>query len=159
MPFSLAQASVANRAGSISPVQTMSLTSKQLETALALPFGTAATFAAFRFFELIKEDVMALFKLTPADLTDPNWEASSHRGLAIVRARDEKAARAIAGKAFDVSTGFRPGRGLKVPPWTRSELVSAERIEDPRWEADGPYEVLYPSFDVDLEGKPQKAKR
>lgn len=99
---------------------------------------------------------MPLFKLSPADLTDPNWQASSHRAAAIVRASDESAARAIAAEAFDVSTGFQPGRGVRVPPWRRDELVHVERIEDPRWEADGPDEVLYPSFGADLEGSPRK---
>jgi hypothetical protein len=104
----------------------------------------------------IKEHIMPVFKLSPVDLTDPNWEASSHRAAAIVRAHDEQTARAIAGKAFDVSTGFRPGRGLRVPPWMRPDLVTVERIEDPRWESHGPNEVLYPSFEADLEGHPQR---
>lgn len=99
---------------------------------------------------------MPLYKLSPADLTDPNWQASSHRAATIVRARDEKAARAITAEAFDVSIGFQPGRGVRVPPWRREELVHVERIEDPRWEADGPDEVLYPSFSADLEGSPRK---
>ena len=98
---------------------------------------------------------MPLFKLSPADSTDPNWQASSHRAAAIVRARDESAARAIAAEAFDVSTGFQPGRGIRVPPWRREELVHVERIDDPRWEADGPDEVLYPSFNADLGGSPK----
>ncbi|MGO9172103.1 MAG: hypothetical protein ACLP7P_09080 [Rhodomicrobium sp.] len=92
---------------------------------------------------------MPLFKLSPAGLTDPNREASSHR------ARDESAARAIAAGAFNVSTGFQPGRGVKVPPWRRDELVPVERIENPHWEADGPDEALYPSFGADLEGSPR----
>jgi hypothetical protein len=132
------------------------LTWKLSETVLAYPFGPVRTFAAFRFFMSIKERMMPLFKLSPVDLTDPNWEASSHRAAAIVRARDENAARAIAGKAFDVSTGFRPGRGLKVPPWMRPELVTVERIEDSRWDSRGPDEVLYPSFEADLKSHPQR---
>ncbi len=99
---------------------------------------------------------MPLYKLSPIDVTDPNWEASSHRAAAIVRARDETAARAIAAKAFDVPTGFRPGRGLRVPPWKRRELVSLERIEDPRWEEDGVDEVLYPSFEASLRPTPRR---
>jgi hypothetical protein len=94
--------------------------------------------------------MMPLFKLSPVDLTDPNWEASSHRAAAIVRARDENAARGIAAEAFDVRTGFRPGHGLRVPPWRRHELVHVEKIKDARWEVDGPDEVLYPSFGSDL---------
>ena len=73
-----------------------------------------------------------------------------------MRARDESAARAIAAKAFDVGTGFRPGGGVKAPPWRRQELVHVEQIEDSRWEANGPDEVLYPSFGADLEGTPRR---
>ena len=75
---------------------------------------------------------MPLFRLSPVDLSDPNWEASSHRAAAIVRARDESAARTIAAEAFDVKTGFRPRHGLVVPPWRRPELVHVEQIEDAR---------------------------
>jgi len=98
---------------------------------------------------------MPLFRLSPVDLSDPNWEASSHRAAAIVRARDEDAARTIAAEAFDVKTGFPPGHGLVVPPWRRPELVHVERIEDARWEVDGPHEILYPSFGSDLDSRPR----
>jgi hypothetical protein len=50
-----------------------------------------------------------------------------HRAAAIVRARDESAARTIAAEAFDVKTGFRPRHGLVAPPWRRPELVHVER--------------------------------
>jgi hypothetical protein len=53
--------------------------------------------------------------LTPLDLLDPSWGVSSHRGVAIVRARDEEDARATAAKAFDVKTRFSPGKGPAVP--------------------------------------------
>ena len=89
---------------------------------------------------------MPIWKLTPLDLHDPNWEASSHRGIAIVRARDEADARATAAKAFDAKTRFKPGKGQRLPPWKRVELVKVERIDDGRYEADGPAAVLTPSF-------------
>jgi len=89
---------------------------------------------------------MPIWKLTPLDLHDPNWEASSHRDIAIVRARDEADARATAAKAFDAKTRFKPGKGQRLPPWKRAELVKVERIDDSRYEADGPAAVLTPSF-------------
>ena len=89
---------------------------------------------------------MPLWKLTPLDLRDPNWEASSHRGIAIVRARDEADARATAAQAFDVKTRFAPAKGQRVPPWNRSELVNIELIDDKRYDAEGPPAVLEPSF-------------
>jgi hypothetical protein len=89
---------------------------------------------------------MPLWKLQPLDLSDPNWEASSHRALVIVRAPDEETAREEAERAFGVKTRFSPGKGVMVPPWKRASLVSAARIRDQRYEEDGPTEVLEPSF-------------
>jgi hypothetical protein len=92
------------------------------------------------------EEVVPIWKLTPLDLSDPNWEASSHRGIAIVRARDQADARATAAKAFDVKTRFSPRKGQGLPPWKRANLVKVEPIDDKRYEADGPATVLEPSF-------------
>ncbi len=89
---------------------------------------------------------MTLWKLTPIDLLDPNWDASSHRGPAIVRAPDEAAARAAAAEAFDVATRFPPGAGVRVPPWTRASLVKAEEITDRRYDLQGPVQILDPAF-------------
>lgn len=89
---------------------------------------------------------MAVWSLVPMDLDNPNWEASSHRGPVVVRAPNEEQARAVAAEAFDVKTGFRAGQGVLFPPWTRAALVRAERIDDPRFEAEGPTEVLEPAF-------------
>jgi hypothetical protein len=46
---------------------------------------------------------MTIWQLSPVDLSDPNWQASSHRGPAIVRAPDEKTARDVAQSAFGVT--------------------------------------------------------
>jgi hypothetical protein len=89
---------------------------------------------------------MPVWKLTPIDLSDPNWEASSHRGTVVVRAADEDAARTVAARAFDVETRFSPRRGAKFPPWHSPALVNAERIGDPRYEPKGPTEILDPIF-------------
>jgi hypothetical protein len=98
---------------------------------------------------------MALWRLFPIDLSDPSWEASSHRGPAIVRARDEATAREVAQAAFGVKTAFRARPGMVFPPWKRKELVGAERIEDESFDANGPSEVHSPSFGSDLRRKPQ----
>lgn len=89
---------------------------------------------------------MPVWKLIPTDLADPNWEASSHRGAAVVRAPNEEAARKAAAEAFDVPTHFPPRAGAKFPPWHSPALVRAEQIEDARYEAKGPTEVLDPVF-------------
>jgi hypothetical protein len=91
---------------------------------------------------------MPLWKLQPLDLSDPSWEASSHRGVVIVRAPDEAAARAEAQRAFGVKTRFSPGAGVKAPPWQRAALASAERIRDARYEEEGATEVLEPAFEL-----------
>jgi len=89
---------------------------------------------------------MPVWRLTPIDLSDPNWDASSHSGMAVVRAADEAAARAAAAEAFDVPTRFPPTGGAKFPPWHSPALVKAERIDNPRYEAEGPTEILDPAF-------------
>ena len=90
---------------------------------------------------------MPVWRLIPVDLDDPNWEASSHRGFAVVRAPSEASARETAESAFGVPTRFSPGKGMRQPPWKRSELVRAEIIDSPLYPAEGPTEVLEPSFE------------
>jgi osmotically-inducible protein OsmY len=97
---------------------------------------------------------MPIWQLSPVNLSDPSWEASSHRGAAIVRAPDEKSAREVAQSAFGVATRFRHHPRL-VPPWMRAELVYASHIEDERFDADGPSGVLVPSFEADLAAHPK----
>ena len=89
---------------------------------------------------------MPICRLTPIDLEDPNWEASSHRGWVVVRAPSEASAREAAEEAFGVPTRFSPGKAMRVPPWMRSELVHAEVIDSPIYSAEGTTEVLEPSF-------------
>ncbi len=93
-----------------------------------------------------KDQGMFIWRLSPIDLADPNWEASSHRAAAIIRAASEKAAREVAQKAFGVKTRFNHS-GPVITPWKRAEMVRAERIHDERYDPDGPPEVLSPSFD------------
>ena len=87
---------------------------------------------------------MPLWELVPVDPSDPNWEASSYRGRVVVRALDEQRARDEAEKAFGVKTRFKPGAGVKAPPWKRPALVKAEIIRDERYEEKGPAEILFP---------------
>ncbi len=89
---------------------------------------------------------MPIWKLTPFDLNDPSWEASSHKGMAIIRARDEADARDTAAKAFDAKTRFSPAKDHTYPPWHRPTLVKVEFIKDKRYDPVGPAAVLEPSF-------------
>jgi osmotically-inducible protein OsmY len=98
---------------------------------------------------------MPIWQLSPVDLSDPNWEASSHRGTAIVRAPDEKTAREAAQSAFGVATRFKHHPRL-IAPWTRAKLVHASHIEDQRFDPEGPSGVLVPSFEADLAAHPKR---
>jgi hypothetical protein len=89
---------------------------------------------------------MPVWRLTPIDLSDPNWEASSHRGPAVVRAPNEAVARKTAAAAFDVPTHFPLGGGAKFPPWGSPALVKVEKIKDARYEVKGPTEILDSRF-------------
>jgi hypothetical protein len=97
---------------------------------------------------------MAIWHLTPVDLDDPSWEASSHRGAAIIRAESEDAAREIAQQAFGVKTRFPPQHRIVSTPWKRAELVRAEHVSDARFEEEGPAQVLFPSgFEANLKAR------
>ncbi len=100
---------------------------------------------------------MPIWKLSPIDAGDPSWEASSHRGVVIVRAPDEDAAREEAQKRFGVKTAFPPGQGVKAPPWRRGHLARAQIIKDERYAPEGPSEVLFPTFDADLQPQSRKS--
>jgi hypothetical protein len=100
-----------------------------------------------------EEAAVTIWRLIPIDLDDPSWLTSSHRGPAVVRARDENTARQTAQEAFGLPQRFRPGKGTPVPPWKRPEHVRAERLEASIYPADGPAEVLEPSFAADLPRK------
>jgi hypothetical protein len=110
------------------------------------PRGPPATVFGWIRAEASAKELMMIWKLTPTKLGDPNWEASSHRGAAVVRAATETAARRTAAKAFDVKTRFQPNRGVRFPPWGSPRLVRAEPVEDERYAPRGPTEVLEPSF-------------
>ena len=87
---------------------------------------------------------MPIWKLSPIDLTDPSWEASTHKGAAIVRAPDEHTARAAASIAFALATLVVHGRRTIIPPWRYAGLVSAERVAGIRWPEEGKIEILDP---------------
>ena len=89
---------------------------------------------------------MPIWSLQPIDPLDLAWEASTYRGKVIVRARDEATAREAAQHAFAVKTRFKPGAGVKPPPWKRPTLVKAEICQDDRYPAEGNTEVLYPTL-------------
>ena len=72
---------------------------------------------------------MPLWKLTPNDLTDRNWEANSHTGEVIVRAHSEKRAREIAAKAYEAEDNSVPGGEPLYSLWQNIHLVTCLRLE------------------------------
>lgn len=92
---------------------------------------------------------MTLWKLSPVDLSHRNWDASTHKGPAIVRAPSENIARHAASIAFGMATRSTPGEDVKFTPWRHGDLVRAERVTDPRWPDDGPVAILDPEHHND----------
>ena len=52
----------------------------------------------------IEMSPMPLWRLTPTDLAADEWRASTYKGIAIVRAEDERRARRLAASAFGIAT-------------------------------------------------------
>jgi len=97
---------------------------------------------------------MQIWKLTPLDLADPSWEASTHKADVVVRAPSEQAARGAAKLALRTMVA-RPPIGAEIPvcPWTYEAKVSAEVLTESDWPADGEVEILDPPYHNDaLEG-------
>ncbi len=87
---------------------------------------------------------MKIFELTPANLESRNWKASRYRGIVIVRAATERAARIKANGCFAVAAASPPlGETLAIAPWNSSD-VACRVIEDSDYPTDGPAGVLDP---------------
>lgn len=87
---------------------------------------------------------MPVYRLIPVDPSDPAWQASAHRGGALVRAGSEGRARELALLAFAVAVDVRAGRG-QTPPWRDPGKVHARVAGDVPYPADGPEGVLEPA--------------
>lgn len=89
---------------------------------------------------------MKLWKLSPLDPEDFNWAASTWKAPAIIRAPNERAARAAAALAFGIATQRAPSGEIPSNPWRQDDLVRSEEVDDPRWPADGPVSILEPDW-------------
>ena len=88
---------------------------------------------------------MPVYRLVPINPNDPNWRASTHRDVAVVRAGSEEQARSLAAEAFDTTLAqSRPGGKTATPLWRRSHAVRAEVVQDPRYRSEGPPGILEP---------------
>ena len=97
---------------------------------------------------MIKAD-MALWKLAPINLDHPRWEAGAYKGTVIVRAPNEIAARRAATEKFYKPMVSPVGCLIRLSPWEDdpedAALLEVTPIEDDRYEAEGPTEVLEPA--------------
>ena len=90
---------------------------------------------------------MPLWKLTPTDLTDRNWESSSHVGEVIVRADSENRAREIVAKAYEVEGDSLPKGEPLYSPWKNIHLVTCLRLETSDLPLHGDERILMPEPD------------
>jgi hypothetical protein len=88
---------------------------------------------------------MAIWKLSPLNTAAPDWVASTYRGNAIVRAKNEEEARLCAMQRFAIATKVTLGENTPTCPWTQRELVSCERIVDSKYSDIGEPAVLEPT--------------
>ena len=86
----------------------------------------------------------AVYRLTPADPSDPEWRASAHRGAVVIRAGDEDEARDLAAAAFTRTVRRHEGDVRLGSLWRQPYAVRVEALEDPRYPAEGPEGVLEP---------------
>jgi hypothetical protein len=88
---------------------------------------------------------MQVYRLSPINPHDPNWRASTHRGVAFARANSEEQARSLASQAFDTTlASSRPGEKIATPLWGHPYAVRAEVVQDQRYPSEGPVGILEP---------------
>jgi len=87
---------------------------------------------------------MNIWKLSPLDASARDWEASTYRGIAIVRAKSEEEARLCAMHRFAIATKLDPKGDLRLCPWTQETLVSCEELVDSNYQPNGKAAVLAP---------------
>lgn len=87
---------------------------------------------------------MTIWKLKPTDVETDQWNSSTHKGEAIIRAEDEVQARMQAQFSFAIAQRMQKGKGPPFPVWNRSEFVVCSRLDDWEGAIEGKTEVLYP---------------
>jgi hypothetical protein len=88
---------------------------------------------------------MPVHRLVPIDPKDPDWRASTHRDVAVVRADSEEQAGSLVAEAFDATPAKPwPGAKMATPLWRHSYAVRAEVIQDQRYWSEGPAGILEP---------------
>jgi hypothetical protein len=84
---------------------------------------------------------MRVWRLLPIDPHAEVWQASTHKGPALVRAETAERARQLASARF---TGGASTRSTAAAPWEDDGMVRAEVADEPRYPDHGPEGVLDP---------------
>jgi hypothetical protein len=87
---------------------------------------------------------MKIYKLIPLNPTDAAWRYYTHKGEVIVRAVDERGARALASQKFKIFGMVNPNRGARFDPWRDESQVSVQELFDTSYRPDGEPGVLEP---------------
>ena len=87
---------------------------------------------------------MPIWKLEPKNLTQRDWNASTYKNTVIVRAQDEKEARNLATQAFGIAVERQAGEPIPIIPWGQDWLVNCSRLEDSKYDEDGPATIIFP---------------
>lgn len=87
---------------------------------------------------------MPIWKLTPLSTDSLHWDLSTHRGEAIVRAKNEREARQLATERFAVAVKRKVGHTTPLNPWEDTALVSCEAIQTNDYQDTGPAAILIP---------------
>ena len=86
---------------------------------------------------------MRVWRLSPVNTREPEWQASAWTGVAGVRAETERQARRLAALSFGTATEW----ALTLPfmsPWGDPALVRAQEVNDPCYPATGDEAVIEP---------------
>ena len=88
---------------------------------------------------------MYIWKLSPIDLSSPNWEASIYKGDVVVRAESADKARHQATRAFFIATQRKLGEEVKGSPWRSDTESCCELLERSEYSDEGVAEILSPA--------------
>lgn len=75
--------------------------------------------------------LQASYRLTPIDLAEPIWEASTVRGPIWLRANTEAEARQLAKRATVIAVAVKPGTVHEGSPWALSKAALCELMPCP----------------------------
>jgi hypothetical protein len=88
---------------------------------------------------------MKIYKLVPTGRGSGDWARSTYRGEVIIRAENDRDARAIAAFSFGIAKTVTPGEKVTVGPWDDRESVSCAETNGQGYEVKGLRGVIEPA--------------